>query len=425
MWCRYKRLIYFGMFLIAVVPIWAGTEWQTQPAFAGDKPGASGGIIEWEPNPKAIGQGNSGQLSISASEAIKLLYAGKDKGKTSILYSHSHNMGDSFSPGHAVHPETEKVSSHGENGPQLETGPGIEIYTTWDGNGDVRFARSMDFGRSFTEPVRVNDDEGESFQSFFDTEVGPDGSVHVAWLDGRDKNTNKPGTFSLFTASSKDRGTTFSRNVKIAGDICPCCRPAIAFGSSGEVFMAWRHVDEGHERVVVVASSKDGGKTWSDPVRVTKTGWVIDGCPHAGPTLRFINGKLYVAWYTAIDRRATVRLAVSDDLGRSFKWVKEIQGGVLDPTHPYIAESEDAAYIIFQGRDPNLEGGWAPAKAWVVKASADGALTAPQALPTKGNGVAYPYLFFGNGGRVYATWTEFSEQGPEVILCRGRLQPLS
>ncbi|CAI2717672.1 sialidase family protein [Nitrospina watsonii] len=424
MFCRIKRPSIFLLFLLAVLTGPGGGALDGHMAQA-ETVSSAGPSIEWEPAPKAIGQGNSGQLSISASEAIKLLYAGKDKGKTRILYSHSHNMGDSFSPGHAVHGEAEKVSSHGENGPQLETGLGIEIYATWEGNQDVRFARSMDFGRNFSESVRVNDDEGDAFQSFFDTEVAPDGAVYVAWLDGRDKATNKPGTFSLYISRSQDRGTTFSKNVKIAGDICPCCRPSITFGSSGEVFIAWRHVYDNHERVVVVAASRDGGQTWAEPVRVTQTGWVIDGCPHAGPSMRYIGGKLYVTWYTAIDRRAVIKLAVSDDQGRSFKHVKEIQGGVLDPTHPYIAESKDAAYVIFQGRDPQLKSGWAPARAWVVQAHGDGSVTDPQGLPSKGNGVAYPYLFMGNGGRVYATWTEFGEQGAEVILCRGRIQPQS
>jgi hypothetical protein len=31
-------------------------------------------------------------------------------------------------------------------------------------------------------------------------------------------------------------------------------------------------------------------------------------------------------------------------------------------------------------------------------------------------------LVKGNGGRVYATWTEIGEEGSNVMLCRGRIK---
>jgi len=417
-------------FSTAMVCLWIGLGvFVFHPAVvkAGERPEPGPhASIAWEPSPAPVAAGNSGRLKIRASEAIYLLYAGNGPdGKTRIDFAHSHNIGDSFSPPHRVNGEGERVSSHGENGPQLETGRGIEIYTAWQGDDDIKFARSMDFGRSFSSPLRINDDDGDHSQSFFTMKTGPDGAVYIAWLDGRDKPSNRPGTSSLYLAASRDGGKTFSKNIKIAGDICPCCRPSIAFGPSGKMFVAWRHVYDGHERVIVVASSEDGGKTWSDPVRVTGKGWVIDGCAHAGPSARFINGKLYVTWYTGDGDRAAVKLAVSNDSGKSFTGVREIQGPVLDANHPYIAESQDSVHVIFQGRDPETEGGWGPSQAWVVQVMDDGGVTAPQALPSNGKSIAYPYLFSGTGGRVYATWTEFGKEGPKVVLCRGRIQSQS
>ncbi len=378
-------------------------------------------LIEWESTPRKISSGNSGQLQIRASESMYLLHAGRDsQERTNVVFSNSHNIGDSFGHSHVVSGETEKVSSHGENGPQLEVGLGIEIYAAWEADSDIKFSRSMSFGRNFSPVVRINDDSGENSQSFFTMEVAPSGDVYIAWLDGRDKKTNRPGTSSLYIARSKDRGATFSKNMKVAGDICPCCRPSIAFGRSGEIFVAWRHVYAQHERVIVVASSRDGGETWSEPVRVTQQGWKINGCAHAGPSIRFVNGKLFVVWYTGRDNRASVKMAVSSDNGTSFQNVKEIQGKVLDPNHPFIAETQEEAWVIFQGRNPDIEGGWGPSIAWVSKISQDGEFSTPEPLPSSGKGISYPYLYFGTGGRVYATWTEFGKQGPEVVLCRGR-----
>jgi len=380
-------------------------------------------LVVWEPEARKIGSGNSGQLVIRASESMYLLHAERNaKHKTNVIFSNSHNIGDTFAHAHPVNSKTEEVSSHGENGPQLRVGKGIEIYTAWEANRDIKFSRSMSFGRKFLPSLRVNDDKGEHTQSFFNMEVGPRGAVYIAWLDGRDKKSNMPGTSSLYIAKSTDRGATFGKNIKIAGDICPCCRPAITFGESGEIFVSWRHVYKNHERIIVVASSRDGGKTWSEPIKVTDTGWKINGCAHAGPSLRYVKGRLVVVWYTAAEGRASIKMAQSSDKGKTFSPAREIQGGVLDPTHPYIAESKNEVWVIFQGRDPVLKGGWAPARAWVTRISSNGKYAVPESLPTMGEGVVYPYLFLGNGGRVYATWTEVGEKGPRVVLCRGRIQ---
>ena len=74
---------------------------------------------------------------------------------------------------------------------------------------------------------------------------------------------------------------------------------------------------------------------------------------------------------------------------------------------------------MFQGRHPQKEGGWGEIIPWLVRIREEGTLTQPQPLPAEGN-VSYPQLFPGNGGRLYAVWTQFGDRGPEVMLCRGR-----
>src|SRR5690606_29153629 len=65
--------------------------------------------------------------------------------------------------------------------------------------------------------------------------------------------------------------------------------------------------------------SEDGGRTFASPVRVHADGWVIDGCPHAGPAIGVDSaGRLHVAWYTGREGRQGVFYAVSEDGGRSF-----------------------------------------------------------------------------------------------------------
>lgn len=80
---------------------------------------------------------------------------------------------------------------------------------------DIYFSRSLDFGRHWSEPVKVNDDNSPlSFQFIPTVAVSPNGhDVHVAWLDQR----NDPSGLlvEVFYAHSGNRGTSFDPNLVV------------------------------------------------------------------------------------------------------------------------------------------------------------------------------------------------------------------
>lgn len=377
--------------------------------------------VTWESKPQEVDKGNGLQLLLSASEGMGFIYAARKSGKgQDLYYTSSHNTGDTFSKPYRVNDTEGEVSSHGENGPLLKQGPGIGKYAVWSGGDNLKFARSMNFGRSFLPSIKVNDDNEKSYHSFQTMEVSPDGTLYVAWLDGRGKETNLPGTSSLYIARSSNQGASFEKNIKVAGDVCPCCRPALTFDDSGNVYISWRHVYKDNNRVVVVSSSDDKGQTWAKKVRVTQKGWKINGCPHSGASMEFQDGKLFISWYSGAGNRATLRAGLSNDKGKSFRYLGEIQGEVLDANHPDIQMIEGEAWIIFQGRNPESDDGWGVIRPWLVKIAGDGTPGTPRKVPFLGDSVAYPYLFAGSGGRIYATWTEIGEKETKAVLCRGR-----
>lgn len=396
--------------------------------FAGDlekgdnnKSSNSEASVSWESKPEEVDKGSGLQLLLSASEGMSFVYAARKSGKgQDLFYTHSHNTGDTFSNPYRVNDTEGEVSFHGENGPLLKQGPGIGKYAVWAGGNDIKFARSMNFGRSFLPSIKVNDDNEKSYHSFQTMEVSPDGTIYVAWLDGRGKDTNLPGTSSLYIARSSNQGASFEKNIKVAGDVCPCCRPALTFDDSGNVYISWRHVDKDNNRVVVVSSSADKAQTWAKKVLVTQKGWKVNGCPHSGASMEFQDGKLFISWYSGAGDRAALRAGLSNDKGKSFTYLGEIQGKVLDANHPDIQMIKGDAWIIFQGRDPEFDDGWGVIRPWLVKVAGDGTSSIPRKVPFLGDSVAYPYLFLGSGGRIYATWTEIGEKENKAVLCRGR-----
>jgi hypothetical protein len=85
---------------------------------------------------------------------------------------------------------------------------------------DVMFARSTDGGASWSAPVRVNDDPGNSAYQWFGTlSVSPAGRIDVIWLDTRDD----PGGYdsALYYAHSWDAGVTWSQNQQLSPSFDP------------------------------------------------------------------------------------------------------------------------------------------------------------------------------------------------------------
>lgn len=150
----------------------------------------------------------------------------------------------------------------------------------------VLLARSDDGGRSFATPVQVSEDEGRVLQPT--VMVGPAGRVVVGALDlgadafdygaehGGQAGPPSDEAWRVVTWTSSDGGASFGPAAVVADGLVPPTRlivnlaPAPSFAadpSDGRLYAAW---DAGRDdaRDVFVASSDDGGTTWSPATAV-------------------------------------------------------------------------------------------------------------------------------------------------------------
>lgn len=369
------------------------------------------------------------KLTFRASGGVYLLAVSGSHAGSSVGLATSGDGGDSFSPPAPLNPEGMKVSSHGENSPTFSFSPGIEAYALWErssGRGigtDLMFSRSPAFGHVWEPPVLVTDKDEPSTNAFSSMSVSPRGEVYCVWLDGRDSAMCPPGTSSVYLAKSTDQGRSFQPNVAVARGVCPCCRPVVAFGKGGAVHVSWRHVYGDNLRDMAMTTSVDGGQTFGEPVRVAQDGWKINGCPHSGASLAVTGDRLWQAWYSDGDgSNPGVRLAWSDDGAKTFTKPILASAQVLDANHPDMAVADDGRLLmVFQGREPGREDGWAPSGPWIVEIAPDGSVSAPQLVPGHRKSISYPQIAGGTLGRVAVAWTEKDERGQSQIrLSRGR-----
>jgi len=291
----------------------------------------------------ATGVGAAPMFAVAADgrEAIAWVSA-EGGGSDGVLHlrvgDRESNLRDSLGP----------IEPHGEAPPKLAWAPDGSLHALWVVGKVVpgrrfpvsalRHARSSDGGATWSSPVTVTDDTLVfGSHNFHALHTAADGGIIAAWLDGRD------GQSAAFLARSDDGGATWGKNVRISmGEACPCCRTAIASAADGSVWVAWRSVLDGDVRDIVVARSRDGGRSFGEAKRVHADGWVFPGCPHAGPSLiADARGRLHIAWWTGKEGRAAAWYARADD-GETFSAPMALSA--LDtprPVHVQLAVSGD------------------------------------------------------------------------------------
>lgn len=380
---------------------------------------ASSGPVHFEPKPRTVSCGSYPQLGVRVTGAVSLLKVQDGD----VWYITSSDGGDSFPDRVRVNVVHNEVMAHGENNPILVLRSMRELYVLWqarkpgaeDANA-LKLARSVNWGESFLKPIEV--DPASSSEGFYNMSVSPSGTIFAAWLDGRDRASHEGS--SLYIARSIDHGRTFETSVRVASNVCPCCRPSFAFSGANKVYAGWRAVFGNNIRDIAVAASADGGKTWGPRVRVAADNWQLNGCPHSGPSLAVLGQRIYLAWHTVRDNESKLFLTWSDDGGRTFSPGLPIHGDVLDPNHPYLVAHKDVVGIVFQGRDPKQNEGWGKLNAYYREVDEHGRLSPLIDIGHGSGSVNYPTLIYLDPDQVFVTWNEGSDNGSTVWLARGR-----
>ena len=140
--------------------------------------------------------------------------------------------------------------------------------------------------------------------------------------------------------------------VAVTGGVCYCCKTALAadgHGTPGKLYVAWRHVYPGNLRDIAFSTSRDGGRTFDAPVRVSEDQWAIAGCPDDGPAMGVDGtGRAHVVWPTVITEGGemvkTLFHASTPD-GRRFTARQRIPAEG-QANHPQIAVASDGSPIV-------------------------------------------------------------------------------
>jgi hypothetical protein len=311
---------------------------------------------------------------LSMGDQVGMVYGSGN----AIFYVASKTDGESFGQPVKV-AELGKLSLGRHRGPRLAQQSGNLVVTAIVGekgggaDGDLMAWRSDDNGRTWSEPVRVNDVAGSAREGLH-AMAGANGWVVAAWLDLRSKGTK------LYSSRSTDGGRSWSANALVYespdGTICQCCHPTLLIGYGGAVHVMFRNALDG-SRDMHLTTSTDGGKTFPPPRKLGRETWKLNACPMDGGGLAVsANNKLFSVW-----RRD-----------------KEI----------FVALPDAKESRLGEGRDPAIAAGFND-NVYAVWVGADGSLMMRSTEEDKARQIApraaHPTVVF-TGHRILAAWEE-------------------
>ncbi|HTV03656.1 MAG TPA: hypothetical protein VMF13_24095 [Luteitalea sp.] len=376
--------------------------------------------------------------SIAASgRHVAVVWGASADGKADVYVAMSADRGNTFGTPVRVN----RVDGEGRLGGELpprvaltssSRGGAPDVVVLWNARGtatEIKLSRSRDGGRTFETPVALQSAGAAGDRGWPALTLDARGTPHAVWLDHRGiaakraaagggpaaKHVHgaKPVDPDFAQGSSLYHATVNSKGAvehAITRSVCYCCKTALASGPGNTLYAAWRHVYPGDLRDMAMSTSSDGGRTFSEPARISEDGWAIQGCPDDGPSAAVDSrGTVHVVWPTLIggdSPEGALFYATTTDGRRFTPRVRVPTLGSPKPTHPQVAIHGGTVVVAWdESRD-----GRRVAAARAVRRTREGVVRFGDAVTIAPSGSAsHPVLAATDQGLI-AVWTTGGEQ---------------
>ncbi len=367
-----------------------------------------------------------------SDRSVLVTWLATDRGSQRVWFARSRDRGATWSEPVAVTPPGEPLRSHGEASPRLACDAKGRVAVAWATSvdvpgsevlaSDVRLARSLDGGVTWSTPVTLNDDHGttSATHSFHDMAATEDGHLAVAWLDSRPggdgapRDTSEGVDASVHYVMSRDFGDSWTGNSAQWSRACPGCRVAASMDVTGTVFFAFRRHYPGQLRDVVV-SRPDG-----PPLRIFADQWKKSDCENCGPALSVPRDHtLRMAWFTGAPGRVGVwfRHAIPETYDSTVTPLPILTGEHLPTVHVSLGTAGRLGTVLACDAD-SADGG----RLSLVRVESSGRRIVERITPAGVFGASRPQVASSNRDRyAYVIWTEQHDGRDNVRMLRWEL----
>lgn len=324
-----------------------------------------------------------------------------------VLVDVSGDDGKTFGAPTAVNKMPQRIKARAEDRPQIAVDAGGTIHVVYSAEqpqpSSSYYSASTDGGKSFSEPVLASDAAAEANTHENNVLVTPDRRAFVFWHDERDRADWRDVGASIYYSTSDRAGALAKPNRKAAGDVCECCRTAVAADVDGSPVLFARIIYAGTIRDHGLIKLNTATNSWSSS-RVSHDEWKIDVCPEQGPSLSIgPDGRYHVAWFSQGAKGSGLFYAYSADHGTRFSPPLPFGDGRALAGHPSVVSvgaKVAVAWQEFDGKEKRIQ----------AMLSTDGGehWSAAKTLGRTVSEADYPVLV-GDGRRIFLQWTTRSD----------------
>lgn len=366
--------------------------------------------------------------------------AREPSGKTEVYTAVSGDGARTFGAPVRVSDGRGNARINGEMAPRVAFVPGTGqqpaldvVWTARDTNAAILRARSIDGGRTFGAARELQNAGAPGTRGWATLTTDGKGGVHALWLDHRGmaapgaggdeahhhghdaaKTRTQAATGAAGAQGSALYYSNGSSEREVVKGVCYCCKTALAAGPDGRLFAAWRHVYPGNIRDIAFTTSRDSGKTFSAPARVSEDRWQLDGCPEDGPAMAIdVGGNAHVVWPTVVtqpEMHKALFYATTRD-GEHFTARARVSPMRRNIAHPQIAISPAGDIAVFW--DEIVAG---RRRVFLSRHDRNGGFGAAESLSDT-TSASYPVSVFTDAAFVVA-WTEGGPDDSRIVVRR-------
>jgi hypothetical protein len=302
---------------------------------------------------------------------------------------------------------------------------------------DVMLVRSLDHGMNWSAQRTVHDDGTKTEHGFVSMWAQGQGSLGIAWLDGRNtaeadasKRHDDPadghadghgdghgGGAMTLRAAVFDANLRASAETEIDAMTCDCCQTDVATTADGAVLV---YRDRSEQEIRDIYATRFDGKVWSKPARVHADDWKMPACPVNGPSVAARGNDVAVAWYTAAGDKPAVKLARSIDGGATFSDPIALDTGAAAQGRVAVAIDAQQVWIVWLREEAGAQ------SLWLARYAPDLSKELQRIkltdLQGKGRATGFPKILL-NGADAHVVWTDVADGVPQLRGLRMRGAP--
>ncbi len=220
---------------------------------------------------------------------------------------------------------------------------------------DVKLTSSGDNGKSWVDPIALNDDKKQAEHGF--VTILPYGDkFFVTWLDGRNTamegmegmkgHEGHHGNMSLRAAILDNKGNKINE-WELDSKTCDCCQTSAAITANGPVVV---YRDRSDEEIRDMSIVRLIGDQWTGPKSIHDDNWKIAGCPVNGPRVVADGNNLAAAWFSAATDTSQVNVNFSTDGGATFgKPIRVDEGSAIGRVDIEMIDDKTAVVSWMEG----------------------------------------------------------------------------